>query len=117
MVQSAAGRCALTEPRRKALSKGSGAPHRWLPAPLSLLTLVSGPPPRPLPPFPLPHSGEYIRDRTPEQKLQALRGRQSEMTGFLGVMLEMKAQALRGQQQHLQLGAGNLIQGTDKLCL
>lgn len=39
------------------------------------------------------------------------------MTGFLGVMLEMKAQALRGQQQHLQLRAGNLVQGTDKLCL
>lgn len=49
--------CSLTEPRQKALSEGSGAPP-------SLLTLLSSPPPRPLPPFPLPRSGEYIRDRT-----------------------------------------------------
>lgn len=47
---------------------GSRAPHCWLPAPQSLLTLVSGPPLPPLPPFPLLRSGKYIRDRTLEQK-------------------------------------------------
>lgn len=44
--------CTLTEPRQKALSEGSGAPHCWLPAPPSLLTLMSGPPPSSPPTLP-----------------------------------------------------------------
>lgn len=71
-----------------------------LPAPQSLLTLMSGPPLPPLPPFPLPCSGKYIRDRTSEQKLLLLlllRGSQSEMTGFLRLMLGDAAAAAKGE--------------------
>lgn len=65
----------LTEPQQKALSQALGLHTAGcrLPAPQSLLTLVSGPPLPPLPPFPLLRSGKYIRDRTLEQKLLLLR--------------------------------------------
>lgn len=107
--------CCLTEARQKALSEGSGAPHCWLPAPLSLLTLMSGPPPHPLPPFPLPSSGEYIRDRISEQKLLPPWGRQSELTGFPGVMLAMQTQALRAAAASQARGwAGGLLQGVHR---
>jgi hypothetical protein len=82
--------CSLTEPRQKALSEGSGAPP-------SLLTLLSSPPPRPLPPFPLPRSGEYIRDRTSDigAEAAAALGEAERADRFPGVMLATQTQALR----------------------
>jgi hypothetical protein len=72
-----------------------------------------GPPLSPLPPFPLPHSGKYIRDRTSELKLLLLlllllkekgeqHPHQSRMTGSHCMMLAMQRQ-MRGEMAKLHL--------------